>query len=89
MSEKWRFLITENNSASKNMAIDRAVLVANGEGKVPPTVRFYTWCPAAISIGYFQSLSEEIDLKKCKDLGIDYVRRITGGGAVFRSAFFR
>ena len=83
MSEKWRFLITENNSAARNMAIDRAVLVANSEGKVPPTVRFYTWSPPAISIGYFQSLSEEIDLKKCKDLGIDYVRRITGGGAVF------
>ncbi|MCJ7571294.1 MAG: lipoate--protein ligase family protein, partial [Candidatus Thermoplasmatota archaeon] len=71
MKEKWRYLITENNSAAKNMAIDRAVLVANSEGKVPPTVRFYTWSPPAISIGYFQSLSEEIDLKKCKDLGVD------------------
>jgi lipoate-protein ligase A len=83
MSEKWRYIITENNSAARNMAIDRAVLVANSERKVPPTVRFYTWCPPAISIGYFQSLSEEIDLKRCNDLGVDYVRRITGGGAVF------
>lgn len=83
MSEKWRYLITKNYSAAKNMAIDIAVLVANSEGKVPPTVRFYTWSPPAISIGYFQSLSEEINLKKCKDLGVDYVRRITGGGAVF------
>jgi lipoate-protein ligase A len=83
MSEKWRYLVTENNSAAKNMAIDRAVLVANSEGKVPPTVRFYTWNPSAISIGYFQGLSEEVDLEKCKELGVDYVRRITGGGAVF------
>ncbi len=83
MSEKWRYLITENNSAAKNMAIDRAVLVANSEGKVPATVRFYTWSPPAISIGYFQGLSEEVDLKKCQELGVDYVRRITGGGAVF------
>jgi lipoate-protein ligase A len=83
MSEKWRYLITMNNSAAKNMAIDRAVLVANSEGKVPPTVRFYSWNPPAISIGYFQSLSDEINLNKCKDLGVDYVRRITGGGAVF------
>jgi len=52
-------------------------------GKVPPTVRFYTWKPPAISIGYFQSLNEEVDLDACKSLGVEFVRRITGGGAVF------
>jgi len=83
MKEKWRMLLTENNSAYTNMAIDRAVMITNKEKKVPPTVRFYTWAPPAISIGYFQSLEEEIDLTICKKLGIDYVRRITGGGAVF------
>lgn len=83
MKEQWRYLITNNLSAAKNMSIDRAVLVANSEGKVPPTVRFYTWAPPAISIGYFQSLSEEVDLEQCKKHGVEYVRRITGGGAVF------
>jgi lipoate-protein ligase A len=83
MIEQWRLLKTENNSAFTNMAIDKAVLVANSKGKAPPTVRFYTWKPPAISIGYFQSLSEEVDLVVCKDLGVDYIRRITGGGAVF------
>lgn len=83
MKEKWRLLETENYTAATNMAIDRAVLVANSEGKVPPTVRFFTWKPPAISIGYFQSLEEEVDLDICKKLGVDYVRRITGGGAVF------
>jgi lipoate-protein ligase A len=83
MKEKWRLLKTENYTAAANMAIDRAVIVANSEGKVPPTVRFFTWKPPAISIGYFQSLEEEVDLDICKKLGVDYVRRITGGGAVF------
>jgi len=83
MKEKWRLLNTENNTAAANMAIDRAVLVANSEGKVPPTVRFFTWKPPAISIGYFQSLEEEVDLEVCEKLGVDYVRRMTGGGAVF------
>jgi len=83
MKEQWRYLITNNLSAARNMAIDRAVLVANSEEKVPPTIRFYTWSPPAISIGYFQSLAEEIDLEKCRSLGVEYVRRITGGGAVF------
>jgi len=86
MKEQWRLLQTGFNTASTNMAIDRAVLVANSEGKVPPTVRFYAWKPPAISIGYFQSLAEEIDLDACKTHGVDYVRRITGGGAVFHES---
>ncbi len=83
MTEEWRLLLTGASTAAKNMAIDRAVLVANSEGKVPPTVRFYEWMPPAISIGYFQSLVEEVDLEVCNKHGVDYVRRITGGGAVF------
>jgi len=83
MKEQWRLLQTGFSTASTNMAVDRAILVANSEGKVPPTVRFYGWTPPAISIGYFQSLTDEVDLDACKKLGVDYVRRITGGGAVF------
>ncbi|OGS40726.1 MAG: lipoate--protein ligase [Euryarchaeota archaeon RBG_13_31_8] len=83
MKEQWRLLKTQNNSAFANMAIDRAVLVESSKTKVPPTVRFYTWKPPAISIGYFQSLKDEIDIDACKDLGVEFVRRITGGGAVF------
>ena len=83
MTEKWRLLKTEDETAFTNMAIDYAVLTASSTGKVPPTVRFYTWKPSAISIGYFQSLEEEVDTKMCKKLGVDYVRRITGGGAVY------
>jgi len=86
MKEEWRLLITEDNNAAVNMAIDKAVMVANSEGKILPTVRFYTWNPPAISIGYFQSLVDEVDLDVCKNLGVDYVRRITGGGAVFHDA---
>jgi len=83
MSEAWRLLETGFNNAFANMAIDRAILVSNSKGHVPPTVRFYGWQPSAISIGYFQSLKDEVDIDICDKLGVDYVRRITGGGAVF------
>jgi lipoate---protein ligase len=83
MSEQWRLLQTGYSDAFSNMAIDKAILVGSSQGKVPPTVRFYGWTPPAISIGYFQSLVEEIDINACGRLGVDYVRRITGGGAVF------
>jgi len=83
VTEQWRLLHTGTHTAAANMAIDRAILVAHSRGKVPPTVRFYQWRPSAISIGYFQSLEAEVNLEKCRRLGVDYVRRITGGGAVF------
>lgn len=86
MKEQWRLLQTKNINAYSNMAIDRAVMVANKEHNLPPTVRFYSWDPPAISIGYFQSLREEVDLEQCKRFGVDYVRRITGGGAVFHES---
>ncbi|HUS99167.1 MAG TPA: biotin/lipoate A/B protein ligase family protein [Candidatus Thermoplasmatota archaeon] len=83
MKEQWRLLQTGSGTAFTNMAVDQAVLVVNSQGKVPPTVRFYGWAPPAISIGYFQSLVDEVDIGACERLGVNYVRRITGGGAVF------
>ncbi len=83
MTEHWRLLQTGFDTASMNMAVDRALLVSQSRGTFPPTLRLYGWNPAAISIGYFQSLGDEIDLDACKRHKVDYVRRITGGGAVF------
>jgi lipoate-protein ligase A len=78
-----RLLQTGHKTAATNMAIDESVLLHVALGKVPPTFRLYGWKPPAVSIGYFQSLAEEVDLDVCKKLGVDVVRRITGGGAVF------
>lgn len=78
----FRLLTTGHNSAATNMAIDEAVLDHIARSSSPPTLRFYGWSPPAISIGYFQSLAEEVDLVACAQEGVSYVRRITGGGAV-------
>ena len=59
---KFRLLQTGYQSAYLNMAIDEAVLKQVSQGKVKPTLRFYGWKPAAVSIGYFQSMAEEVDL---------------------------
>ncbi|UCD93249.1 MAG: lipoate--protein ligase family protein [Methanobacteriota archaeon] len=81
-----RLLRTGHLSAAVNMAIDEIVLHRVASGQAPPTFRLYGWKPPAVSIGYFQSLAEEVDLEVCKECGVDIVRRITGGGAVFHDA---
>ncbi len=83
---KFRLLLTGYNDAFTNMAIDESVMVHVGQGVSPPTIRLYGWSPPAVSIGYFQGLEEEVDLNRCANLGIDYIRRITGGGAVFHES---
>lgn len=69
-----------------NMGIDHAVLEEVSAGAAPPTLRLYRWAPSCVTIGYFQSMAEEIDLDACAARGIDAVRRVTGGGAVFHDA---
>lgn len=83
MAKKVRLLLTQHNTGAWNMAVDEAVLEAVATGKQYPTLRFYGWNPGAVTIGYFQSLQEEVDTQKCQSEKIDVIRRITGGGAVF------
>src|ERR671921_295383 len=76
---KIRVLETGYNSAGLNMAIDEALIETLDEA---PVLRIYGWRPAAVSVGYFQSIRDEVDIEKCKEIGVDFVRRLTGGGAV-------
>ena len=64
-----------------NMGFDESLLVHLPQ--IGPTLRFYGWNPPAVSIGYFQSMEEEVNVKKARQLGVDLIRRITGGGAVY------
>jgi lipoate-protein ligase A len=81
--EEIRFLELETNNAHTNMAIDESIMLAVKDGLVPPTLRLYRWKPSAVSIGTFQGMTEEVDLDFCRSREIDYIRRITGGGAVY------
>jgi lipoate-protein ligase A len=81
----WRLLPVTTNNAFMNMAIDEAILQSRIEGQVPNTLRFYRWQPSAVSVGKNQNPDNEIYLDTCRRLGVDIVRRISGGGAVYHS----
>ena len=78
----WRLLMGGMNDAYLNMAVDEAIMRLHKQIGIP-TIRLYGWEPAAVSIGCFQSIEDEIYVDRCERMGIEYVRRITGGGAVF------
>jgi len=83
LTSKWRLLPMRIDDASMSMAMDEALLKLNSEGKSPNTVRFWRWLPSTVSIGCFQSAELEVDFGVAKKYGVEVVRRITGGGAVF------
>ncbi|MFH1751310.1 MAG: biotin/lipoate A/B protein ligase family protein [Candidatus Micrarchaeota archaeon] len=80
---KWRIVSFESHDAFMNMALDEACSEALAANAVQPTIRFYGWQPSAVSIGYHQSITDEVNLEECRNQGIDVVRRRTGGGAVY------
>ncbi len=76
-----RVIYDEKHNAYWNMAFDESLLVHLND--IGPTLRLYGWTPPAVSIGYFQSMNEEVNVEKAREESVDLVRRITGGGAVY------
>jgi lipoate-protein ligase A len=79
--ERWRLLITPPLSGAENMAIDQALMeLYPNSGR--PTLRCYQWAPACVSVGLGQRLARDVNQAACMALGIDIVRRPTGGRAI-------
>jgi lipoate-protein ligase A len=72
----------EYADAPSNLALEEALARQVGEGKSSPTLRLWRNRNAAI-IGENQSADAELQLDACTQLGVEIVRRFTGGGAVY------
>ncbi len=86
MSEQpiWRLIITPPAPGAWNMAVDEAIAAHAGRGAAPPTLRFYQWQPACVSLGRHQPLAD-LNAARCAALGYDIVRRPTGGRAILHT----
>lgn len=77
----WRLLDTGWQDGATNMAIDEALMAGVSSGNSPPTLRFYGWDPACLSLGYAQKWTVA-DVDACTRNGWEIVRRPTGGRAI-------
>ena len=64
----WRLIHTPAMTGPLNMAIDEAILNAVAEGASPPTLRFFAWDPATLSLGYGQP-SADVDPERLAQRG--------------------
>src|SRR5438105_8125590 len=80
-SDSWRLLVDPAAGGAWNMAVDEVLLDGVAAGTTPPTLRFYECMPPCLSLGYFQPF-DVVDVDGCRALGIEVVRRPTGGRAI-------
>ena len=77
-----RVIDTGLRGGRQNVAFDQALIEAHEQGRIPETIRFLRFRPAAL-IGLHQFLSHEVRLAFCAAHGIEVGRRITGGGGLY------
>lgn len=80
----WRFIVNAPAVGAWNMAVDEAILESTANNLQSTTLRFYSWNPFCLSLGYAQPFSD-IDLDHLQEKGWDVVRRPTGGKAILHA----
>ncbi len=82
MTTTWRLVddLECDLDAVGQMAADVALLDEVAAG-APPVLRLYRWSPPALSLGRFQP-DDDVDVDACRRLGVEIVRRPTGGRAL-------
>ncbi|MFN8592916.1 MAG: biotin/lipoate A/B protein ligase family protein [Thermomicrobiales bacterium] len=79
----WRLLPEVPREPLLNMALDEVLTERVSRGERAPTLRIWGWSAPCVVLGRFQSVRNEVDEAAAARLGIQIVRRISGGGAMF------
>jgi lipoate---protein ligase len=79
----WHLIPAVPRRPAINMALDAVLTERIGASKRPPTLWIWGWDASCVVLGRFQSVRNEIDEEAAHELGVTFVRRITGGGAMY------
>ena len=79
---RWRLLRFESLDPHLNLAIDEAILMAVEAGTAPNTLRLWR-NPRSVVLGVCEEIEDEVELAACERLGVQVLRRFTGGGTVY------
>ena len=79
----WQLLPAVARPPLMNMALDEVLVERVGAGERPPTLRVWGWSAPCVVLGRFQSVRNEVNEDAAARHGVEIVRRISGGGAMF------
>ena len=83
---EWDIIAPTVLPTAVNVALDEVLTEEVGAGRRNPTLRFWDWDEPSVVIGSFQSVRNELEPAGVQRYGINVVRRISGGGAMFMEA---
>lgn len=79
----WQIVHPGPLPARVHVALDQVLTEEVAAGRRSPTLRFWEWTESAAVLGSYQSVRNEVDLDAAGREGIQVIRRISGGGAMF------
>src|SRR5690625_2235736 len=82
----WQLIHEGPRDPAVHVALDQVLTDEVAAGRRPPILRFWEWDARCVVIGRFQSLANEVDAGGARRHGVNVVRRISGGGAMFMEA---
>lgn len=82
----WQLIHAGPRDPALHVALDQVLTDEVAAGRRPPILRFWEWDSRCVVIGRFQSLKNEVDAAGAQRHGVNVVRRISGGGAMFMEA---
>lgn len=80
---EWRIINEGEYSEAMHHAIDEVLTEKIDSGEMRPTLRFWYRKNLSVPMGRFQAFEDEVEVDYAEDKGIEVVRRLTGGGAMF------
>lgn len=80
---EWELIPAVPEAPPMNLALDEVLTKTVGRGERKPTLRFWAWSAPCVVLGRFQSVRNEVQIESASEHGVQIVRRISGGGAMF------
>ena len=82
----WRLVVDRGSYADFSVSVSPAVEKAVVRGEAPPTVFLNVFDSDSITIGVNEDPEQVLDLDFCRARGIDFRRRVNGGGPIYAGA---
>jgi lipoate-protein ligase A len=79
---RWRLLVSEITDPIRNLATEEAIVRCRTKDVCPDTLRVWR-NDASVVLGCNSIVGNEVDLQACRRMGVNVLRRTSGGGAVY------
>lgn len=79
----WRLVDSDLSTPQGSAACDEAMMMARQHRLVPNSLHLYRRERPTVSLGYFESVEEALDMEAVRRHDVQVIRRVSGGSAIY------